>query len=105
MRCATLWGMTRARGSSTVGYARVSSIPQHTQLQRDALARADCIRVFEEQVSSRAKDRPGLLKALDYLRAGDTLCVWKLDRLGRSVPRKSLPSPTTCTSAVSACAS
>jgi DNA invertase Pin-like site-specific DNA recombinase len=50
----------------------VSSIPQHTQLQRDALAQADCIRVFEEKVSSRAKDRPGLLKALDYLRAGDT---------------------------------
>lgn len=77
--------MARRRRSSTVGYARVSSIPQHTQLQRDALAQADCIRVFEDKISSRATNRPGLVKALDYLRAGDTLCVWKLDRLGRSV--------------------
>ena len=68
-----------------MGYARVSSIPQHTRLQRDALAEVDCVRVFEDKISSRAKDRPSLLAALDYLRAGDTLCVWKLDRLGRSV--------------------
>lgn len=85
MRCETLGGMARTRRSSTVGYARVSSVPQHTQLQRDALAQADCIRVFEDKISSRVKDRPGLAKALDFLRAGDTLCVWKLDRLGRSV--------------------
>ena len=68
-----------------MGYARVSSIPQDTRLQRDALAELDCVRVFEDKISSRVKDRPGLLAALDYLRAGDTLCVWKLDRLGRSV--------------------
>ncbi len=73
------------RSRSIVGYARVSSIPQDTRLQRDALAEVDCVRVFEDKISSRAKDRPGLLAALDYLRAGDTLCVWKLDRLGRSV--------------------
>lgn len=79
--------MASRRRSSTVGYARVSSIPQHTQLQRDAPAQADCIRVFEDKISSRATYRPGLVKALDYLRDnnGDTLCVWKLDRLGRSV--------------------
>jgi DNA invertase Pin-like site-specific DNA recombinase len=71
--------------SSMVGYARVSSTPQDTQLQRDALAEANCARVFEDKVSSRIQDRPGLLAALDYLRDGDTLCVWKLDRLGRSV--------------------
>ena len=77
--------MVRTRRSTTVGYARVSSIPQHTQLQHDALERADCVRVFEDKISSRTINRPGLTQALDYLRAGDTLCVWKLDRLGRSV--------------------
>lgn len=77
--------MAKSRASSTVGYARVSSIPQDTQLQRDALDELDCVRVFEDKISSRTKDRPGLLAALDYLRDGDTLCVWKLDRLGRSV--------------------
>ncbi|MDN5767499.1 MAG: recombinase family protein [Humibacillus sp.] len=77
--------MVRTRRSTTVGYARVSSIPQHTQLQHDALERADCVRVFEDKISSRTISRPGLTQALDYLRAGDTLCVWKLDRLGRSV--------------------
>jgi DNA invertase Pin-like site-specific DNA recombinase len=51
-----------------VGYARVSSIPQNTRLQRDALAEIDCVRVFEDKISSRAKDRPALLAALDYLR-------------------------------------
>lgn len=77
--------MASSKRSNTVGYARVSSIPQDTQLQRDALAEVDCVRVFEDKISSRAKDRPGLIAALDYLRAGDTLCIWKLDRLGRSV--------------------
>jgi len=77
--------MASSKRSNTVGYARVSSIPQDTQLQRDALAEVDCVRVFEDKISSRAKDRPGLIAALDYLRAEDTLCIWKLDRLGRSV--------------------
>ncbi len=77
--------MSRTRGSSTVGYVRVSSILQHTQLQLDALEQADCVRVFEDKISSRVAHRPGLTGALDFLRAGDTLCVCKLDRLGRSV--------------------
>jgi DNA invertase Pin-like site-specific DNA recombinase len=77
--------MASSKRSNTVGYARVSSIPQDTQLQRDALTEVECVRVFEDKISSRTKDRPGLLAALDYLRAGDTLCIWKLDRLGRSV--------------------
>ena len=53
----------------------------------DALALAGCGRIFEEKVSTRkaTTDRPGLVAALDYMRAGDTLAVWKLDRLGRSV--------------------
>jgi DNA invertase Pin-like site-specific DNA recombinase len=70
-----------------VGLARVSTDGQDAQLQRDALEAAGCAREFEEKVSTRkvAADRPGLAAVLDYLRPGDTLCVWKLDRLGRSV--------------------
>jgi DNA invertase Pin-like site-specific DNA recombinase len=72
---------------SLIGLARVSTDGQDAQLQRDALAEAGCVRIFEEKISTRkaATDRPGLVAALDYLRPGDTLCVWKLDRLGRSV--------------------
>lgn len=68
-----------------VGLARVSTDGQDAQLQRDALTEAGCGRIFEEKVSTRKADRPGLAAALDYLRPGDSLCVWKLDRLGRSV--------------------
>ena len=72
---------------SLIGLARVSTDGQDAQLQRDALTEAGCARIFEEKTSTRkaATDRPGLVAALDYLRSGDTLCVWKLDRLGRSV--------------------
>src|ERR1017187_10280947 len=70
-----------------VGLARVSTDAQDAQLQRDALTVAGWVRIYEEKVSTRkaTADRPGLVAALDYLRAGDTLTVWKLDRLGRSV--------------------
>ncbi len=70
-----------------VGLARVSTVAQDAQLQRDALAAAGCGRIFEEKVSTRGAARPGLAAALDYLRPnnGDVLAVWKLDRLGRSV--------------------
>ena len=70
-----------------IGLARVSTDAQDAQLQRDALTAAGCGRIYDEKVSTRkaAADRPGLVAALDYLRAGDTLVVWKLDRLGRSV--------------------
>lgn len=68
-----------------VGLARVSTEAQDLQLQRDALTAAGCGRIFEEKISTRSAQRPGLAAALDYLRPGDTLCVWKLDRLGRSV--------------------
>ena len=70
---------------SLIGLARVSTDGQDAQLQRDALTEAGCGRIFEEKVSTRKADRPGLAAALDYLRPGDTLAVWKLDRLGRSV--------------------
>jgi len=68
-----------------VGYARVSTHSQDTTMQQDALTSVGCGRIFTDTISSRAPSRPGLVAALDYLRPGDTLCVWKLDRLGRSV--------------------
>jgi DNA invertase Pin-like site-specific DNA recombinase len=68
-----------------IGYARVSTDEQNLDLQRDAMTRAGCERVFEDKLSSVAKERPGLDSALQFARAGDTLVVWKLDRLGRTV--------------------
>jgi len=68
-----------------IGYARVSTGDQRLDLQREALIRIGCERVFEDTVSGRITERPGLLQALDQLRSGDTFVVWKLDRLGRSV--------------------
>src|SRR5271169_6744526 len=69
-----------------VGYARVSTLDQDPALQLDALAVAGCAKVFEDRASGARADRPGLRKALDYARDGDVLIVWKLDRLGRSLP-------------------
>ena len=68
-----------------VGYARVSTQDQHPDLQRDALAAAGCTRIFEDTASGARTDRPGLAQVLDYVRDGDVLVVWKLDRLGRSL--------------------
>ncbi|MEU8890270.1 recombinase family protein [Streptomyces sp. NPDC048442] len=67
-----------------VGYKRVSTNAQDAQLQTDALSEAGCSRVFEDKASGKNAERAGLIAALDYMREGDTLCVWKLDRLGRS---------------------
>lgn len=69
-----------------VGYARVSTPEQSLDLQQDALARAGCERVFTDVASGALAERPGLTAALTFLRPGDTLAVWKLDRLGRSLP-------------------
>lgn len=71
---------------SLVGYARVSTSDQELALQLDALAAAGCPRVFTEHASGTKADRPELARALDYVRPGDVLTVWKLDRLGRSLP-------------------
>lgn len=68
-----------------VGYARVSTADQDLQLQLDALKAAGCEKLFEEHASGARADREGLGQALEYLRAGDVLVVWKLDRLGRTV--------------------
>ncbi len=68
-----------------VGYARVSTQDQNPELQLDALGQAQCERVFHEKASGAATDRPELAKVLDFMRQGDTLVVWKLDRLGRSL--------------------
>lgn len=69
-----------------VGYARVSTLDQDLSLQLDALATAGCAKVFEDRASGARADRQGLRAALDYVRDGEVLVVWKLDRLGRSLP-------------------
>jgi DNA invertase Pin-like site-specific DNA recombinase len=68
-----------------IGYARVSTGDQKLDLQFDALRRAGCDQVFADHVSGAKAERPGLANARSHLRDGDTLVVWKLDRLGRSV--------------------
>ena len=75
-----------ARGRMLIGYMRVSTGEQSLDLQRDALARVGCERVYDDVCSGRAPDRPGLSKALEVAREGDALVVWKLDRIGRSLP-------------------
>ncbi len=71
---------------ANVGYARVSTLDQDLSLQLDALAAAGCGKVFEDRASGTRADRAGLRAALDYVRDGEVLVVWKLDRLGRSLP-------------------
>jgi DNA invertase Pin-like site-specific DNA recombinase len=68
-----------------VGYARVSTLDQNPDLQIDALKAVGCERLFVEKASGASRDRPELKAALDYVRDGDTLVVWKLDRLARSL--------------------
>lgn len=68
-----------------IGYARVSTVDQNLELQRKALLKAGCKKIFEDKISGSREKRDGLSKALEILRKGDTLIVWKLDRLGRSV--------------------
>ncbi len=68
-----------------IGYARVRTLDQNLELQRDALEKAGCEGAFEDHVSSASSERPGWAKATAALRKGDALVVWRLDRLGRSL--------------------
>lgn len=68
-----------------IGYARVSTVDQTLALQQDALAKAGCEKIFTDTASGAKAERPGLTEALAFARSGDTLVVWRLDRLGRSL--------------------
>ncbi|MCF8199010.1 MAG: recombinase family protein [Sulfuritalea sp.] len=68
-----------------IGYARVSTTDQNLDLQIDALTKVGCEKIFDDKISGTRADRPGLARAMELLRKDDTLVVWKLDRLGRSV--------------------
>ncbi len=69
-----------------IGYARVSTHDQTLNLQQDALTKAGCTKIFTDTASGAKTEREGLEHALSYVRKGDTLVVWRLDRLGRSLP-------------------
>jgi DNA invertase Pin-like site-specific DNA recombinase len=69
-----------------IGYARVSTADQTLHLQQDALQKAACSKIFTDTASGAKTERKGLDEALQYVRPGDTLVVWRLDRLGRSLP-------------------
>jgi DNA invertase Pin-like site-specific DNA recombinase len=69
-----------------IGYARVSTHEQTLNLQRDALEKAGCTKIFTDTASGAKTERKGLDEALNYVRKGDILVVWRLDRLGRSLP-------------------
>ena len=71
--------------SMLIGYARVSTQEQTLHLQQDALEKLGCSKIFTDTASGAKAERPGLTDALAYVRAGDTLVVWRLDRLGRSL--------------------
>lgn len=68
-----------------VGYGRVSTDDQHLHLQIDSLRKAGCEKIFTDEISGAKSERPGLREALTFMRQGDTLVVWRLDRLGRSL--------------------
>jgi DNA invertase Pin-like site-specific DNA recombinase len=79
-------GLTSVRGQALrIGYARVSTHDQSTNLQRDALQASGCAQIFEDSITGTARKREGLDTALGLVGAGDQLVVWRLDRLSRSL--------------------
>lgn len=72
--------------ANVVGYTRVSTIAQDPALQHDALRAAGAVRIFTDYASGASRDRPQLAACLDFLQPGNVLAVWRIDRLGRSVP-------------------
>jgi DNA invertase Pin-like site-specific DNA recombinase len=76
--------VTSGQPGQQIGYARVSTEDQRLDLQKDALKAAGCRKIFEDRASGARSERAGLAQALSHLRSGDTLVVWKLDRLGRT---------------------
>lgn len=79
-KLSLLWTM-----GDKIGYARVSTREQNLSSQIDVLNNAGCVRIFTNKISGKEFKREGLTACLDYLRAGDTLFIYRLDRLGRSV--------------------
>jgi DNA invertase Pin-like site-specific DNA recombinase len=77
---------TKQLENTRIGYARVSTDDQNLDLQRDALTKAGCQQIYEETASGKNSNRPELINCLRALRTGDTFVVWRLDRLGRSLP-------------------
>ena len=67
-----------------IGYARVSTVEQNFQMQVDTLEKAGCAKIYTDKVSGTKQEKKALKEALEYIRTGDTLVVWRLDRLGRS---------------------
>ena len=68
-----------------IGYARVSTLEQNPDLQHDALKKAGCKKIYTDNASGVKADRPALNEILEYVRKGDCVVVWRLDRLGRSL--------------------
>ena len=68
-----------------IGYARVSTGLQNLDLQKDSLKKYDCEKIFTDHLSGSKKDRPGLKSSIEFSRSGDTIVVWRLDRLGRNM--------------------
>jgi DNA invertase Pin-like site-specific DNA recombinase len=76
--------MAKASAGMRIGYARVSTLDQKLDLQTQALREAGCKKIFREKISGASRERPELNRMLDQIREGDTVVVWKLDRLARS---------------------
>ena len=76
--------MAKASAGMKIGYARVSTLDQKLDLQLQALRKAGCTKIFREKISGASRERPEFQRMLDQVRVGDTVVVWKLDRLARS---------------------